>query len=143
LSDSSSFGEAVTEPSLAEGVVDLSDLGELSDAEGEGLLDESPPEESDEFESVVPELDNPEEADDPDESEEPEESEPEPESEESVGVPEGESLATPVSTFVEPEVVVRPETSAQVSQGEVPLSSRSFSATAICWERLARSAVGA
>jgi hypothetical protein len=116
------------------GVVDLSDLVESVDfsvAVGEGLLDGSPVEESDEVESVVPESDNPDEAD---ESEEPEES---------VASADGESLATPVSTPVEPEVVVRPEISAQVIHAEVPLASRIFSATAICWERLAKSALGA
>jgi len=76
---------------------------------------------------VTPESVEPEESVDPEESD---------------AVPEGESLATPVSTSVEPEIG-EPESRAQVSQGEVPLSSRIFSATAICWERLARSGLDA
>ncbi|GHG54461.1 hypothetical protein GCM10018980_39110 [Streptomyces capoamus] len=50
---------------------------------------------------------------------------------------------TPVSTSTEPEPEVSPDSRAQVAQGAVPLWARIFSATAICWLRLAWSGLAA
>jgi hypothetical protein len=55
----------------------------------------------------------------------------------------GESSVAPVSTSAESEFCVRPATRPQVAQALVPLAARIFSATAICCERLAWSALGA
>jgi len=60
-----------------------------------------------------------------------------------LGVADGESSATPVSTSTEAESLLSPERGPQVGQATSPRPSRIFSATAICCERLAWSALGA
>lgn len=116
----------------AEGEADVPDSAESpfasSEAEGE-VLDDAPEDESDEDDPLDPlpdELDKPVESDAPEESDEPE-----------------PPSRMPVSMSAESESLFRPEVSPQRWKAPTPWSSRSFSATAICWLRLARSALGA
>jgi hypothetical protein len=89
-------------------------------------------EEPDEEEESDDESDEPDERDELGESEELDE----PEESDAPDVLD-ESFATPVSTSTSPEFLLSPESGPQVGQAARPLASRSFSATAICCERLA------
>jgi hypothetical protein len=115
-------------------LVDPSAAPEEESDEPEGPDESDEPEEPDESE-------DPDEPEDPEELEEPEESE-EPEEPGELDEPD-ESSATPVFTSGEPESVPSPWRSPQVGQAPTPWSARTFSATAICWDRLAWSALGA
>nr|WP_308295112.1 hypothetical protein [Streptomyces sp. NK08204] len=118
-----------------------SDEGDEGDGDEGDEGEEDVEEEGDEGDEGD-ESDRPDEPEVPVESDEPLDPEEAPEPCEPAPEPE-DGFPTPVSTCTEPDSAVSPESLAQVAQGVVPWSARIFSATAICCERLAWSALEA